>query len=239
MNIFRLARCNDLIRLKAAYKDLWYSEDQAWGLKQLGTLFVVDILKTLQPQRVLEIGAGFNLFFDTWCHNNGIEYWMCDAPGFYDAQTLSEANEQRRHTTYVAGWVGQGVTELPDNFFDAVFSISVVEHVPTRALAVFYDEINRILNCNGTLIQTLDVEANSQRHLFDIQNLQSLGYCNYLHVDDTWDFTTLFEPLSIQYTYYYGKTRDMWETCISDVSNQYGTFMIALSHHSRTGTLPS
>lgn len=79
--MFRIARSKDLIQLKTKYKQYHFSPDELhpnnWGLKQMGHLFCSDQILCLKPERVLEVGAGLNLFFDRH-FGSEFEYWMID-----------------------------------------------------------------------------------------------------------------------------------------------------------------
>ncbi len=231
--MFRFARCDDLIQLKARYRDLWFVEEQAWGLKQLGTLFVVDRFTALRPRRVLEIGAGHGTFFDTWCHSNGIEYWMCDKASFYPPEIFAPAVAARKHTRFVDGLLGQGLNELPDGHFDAVFSISVVEHVPDADLHGFYQELSRVLAVGGHSLHTIDLPVSSASGLEQAErNFAECADAGFpvagIPKDLVWTGETLLEPLNIQYTYYPGKNRDMWGKDMTHVGHQMGSVMVDL-----------
>ncbi|MDR2574392.1 MAG: class I SAM-dependent methyltransferase [Desulfovibrio sp.] len=229
--MWRLARCNDLIRLKACHQDCWYEGDQAWGLKQCGTLFVVDRLLEMKKQtktlRVLEAGAGHNTFFNDWCFRQGIEYWLIDTASFYPPDIFRAAKEKRTRTNFVDGLLGHGIQDLSNEYFDAVFSISVIEHVPDKELLDFWREMYRILKKNGRAIHSLDTCPSDGKEKINFEACaESLFPGNDLEKDVTFFADTLFEPLSIQYIYYSGKERDMWGKNVTNVHEQYGTVLI-------------
>lgn len=60
-------------------------------------------------------------------------------------------------STYLGGF-GE---ELPNSYFDVVFSISVVEHVPNDVLPAFFDDIARVLKPGGSSYHAIDL------YLFD------------------------------------------------------------------------
>jgi cyclopropane fatty-acyl-phospholipid synthase-like methyltransferase len=53
--------------------------------------------------------------------------------------------------------MGNNISELPENYFDLVYSISVIEHVPDDNLKSFFDESVRILKPGGIVSHSYDI----------------------------------------------------------------------------------
>ena len=80
--LFRYATCNDMITLMGKYpqycrEDRDSTRSTVWGLKSMGTLFCVDKVVSLKPERVLEVGPGWNRHFDEH-FGASVDYWMMD-----------------------------------------------------------------------------------------------------------------------------------------------------------------
>ncbi len=57
----------------------------------------------------------------------------------------------------VKNYFNDGLTNFPNNFFDAIFSVSVLEHVSDENLLPIYKGINKFLKPGGFSIHTVDV----------------------------------------------------------------------------------
>ena len=164
--IFRYATCDDLITLMARYpqycrEDRDSDKSHAWGLKAMGTLFCADRIVRFKPARVIEVGAGWNCHFDQH-FGPQLEYWMVDEASDigWDKESrekFEQTTKKRQHTHFVRGLLGSSLPELPDQSFDLVFSISVIEHVPPEAKNNFYKDMFRILKPGGFIAHSIDI----------------------------------------------------------------------------------
>ena len=164
--MFRYATCNDLIMLMAKYpqycrEDRDSEKSQAWGLKAMGTLFCADKIVRFEPVKVLEVGAGWNRHFDM---NFGklLDYWMIDeaSTNGWDKKSLEKFEQSisdRHNTHFIRALFGSFSPELPDNSFDLVFSISVIEHVPAKQKSNFYKDMFRVLKPGGIIAHSIDI----------------------------------------------------------------------------------
>ena len=57
----------------------------------------------------------------------------------------------------VRSYLGDFSNEIPEDYFDIVFSVSVVEHVAIPHVADFFRDIARILKNDGETIHAIDV----------------------------------------------------------------------------------
>ena len=167
------------------------------------------------PMTLLEVGAGLNTFFDEQTGSE-CEYWMVDDAGFYPDDRFSNAMQKRRNTRFVSGLLGANLPELPNNHFDLVFSISVLEHVPPSQRLAIYQEMYRVVRPGGHIVHSIDGgrEYDARQHF---EALRSAGFfvpsspdlSIRVHVED--GPSTLFEPVCIVFRTYFGKGRpDMW-----------------------------
>ncbi|GAB6094266.1 hypothetical protein JCM14469_05180 [Desulfatiferula olefinivorans] len=214
--MYRFATCDDLIGLKCKYPHLIFDGSNGWGLKQMGYLFVYDLVSTMKGARVLELGAGLSPIFDREIGDR-MEYHMADRPGFYDGKTFEASLKARTNTTFHPVFVGEFSMGLDEASFDAVFSISALEHVPPDQIESVCRDMYRIVKPGGKIIHTIDI--------FGIENKTRIGEAYYealvdagFHFEEKpnlswqWDREQVYlvEPLDIVYTYYMGMKENPW-----------------------------
>lgn len=51
------------------------------------------------------------------------------------------------------------MVSLPDGFFDRVFCLSVIEHIPQSEWSVCMEQLTRVVSPTGRLVLTLDMSA--------------------------------------------------------------------------------
>jgi SAM-dependent methyltransferase len=249
MSLYRLATCADLINHKCRYKKYWWNkkdihlltlkypgvvfpEGQSWGLKQMGNLFCVNKIKQTKAIQILELGAGFNLFFDRR-FGKDCEYWMADKSGFYEDDIFEVARKRRTNTNYIDTFLGEFSKDLPDNYFDLVFSVSVLEHVPLEDIDKVCDDMARIVRPGGFIAHSIDVTPGSTSKYGEkyYQCLKSSGFNLGPNHDIQWKVDTaskgqiLLEPLSLVYTFHHGYKEDLWEFP-RDVNFYSGTILV-------------
>ena len=108
----------------------------------------------LKNKKVLDIGCSDGLY---------LELFSPESLGIEQIPRLVDSAKERG-LNVVKGNVVDGLKELPDNSFDAVFYSHVMEHVdcPISTLR----EIHRVLRIDGSLILGLPIEKSFVRQLF-------------------------------------------------------------------------
>lgn len=187
--------------------------DKRWTLKEYGALFVLDTLIAQGARRVLEVGPGFDRTFAEVARNLGIEYWFVDRSnnelgiGKNDPR-FTEVVRQRKAAGahWIDGLLGTPVDGLADGMFDAVFSISVLEHVPDAAIASVVAETKRILRPGGCSVHSIDVYPKSTKARDWHITCKTKGLEVPLPYYDRWEFdgkyTTFIEKPEVRYIIY-------------------------------------
>jgi len=247
--MFKLAMNKDIVELKAQYRDQWlteddfvmnkirnpdwaFTEDLQWGLKQLGKLFCWDQIARHGGNTILEVGAGFDLSFDRRLGQEK-EFWIADGAGFYDSNLIEEANRRRR-ARFVDTLLGEFSEELPDDYFDVVFSISVLEHGTNKNFPHVCRDMYRVLKSGGICVHSIDVMAcvtESQGNLYykafcdaGFQVDGGLGEIRWIISPDG-GMSVFSEPLSIVFRNCSGQKSDPWVDPVMPPS-PFGTFLI-------------
>jgi len=130
------------------YEEELYGEKKdvnLWGLKRYDDLLVFSFIKEMIPpgSKLLDIGGGKSRIIRYF--KNQYECWNIDK-----LEGLGQGPISIDTTGYrlVRDYIGNFNPELPPNYFDFVFSISALEHVPgsnPQLLENILTDINRVL----------------------------------------------------------------------------------------------
>lgn len=122
-------------------------------LKHVQDAWILSKCARITNNRILEIGGGFGRVLRTL---QGNERWNLDTVGG-PGRTVSET-KRRMPTEYtvVDAMMGEFSRELPSDYFDLVFSISVIEHVPMPANRSFWQDHARVLRAGGRAYHAID-----------------------------------------------------------------------------------
>lgn len=104
--------------------------------------------------RVLDVGAGWSVLGPTLAHYYGCSVTECepDEKAFQDREPMIPLLNKRGRFKHL----NVGVEQLPQEQYEAVFCISVLEHVRPEAEAVAWQELARRVKPNGVLFITVD-----------------------------------------------------------------------------------
>jgi SAM-dependent methyltransferase len=139
------------------------------SLKDIQDAFILSILKDVKGKRILEVGGGTSRVAQLLAQNNDV--WLID--GFEGKDGGPAAIPKLRNVKIVVGYMGQYLKELPDAYFDFVFSISVIEHVVAARYPDCFKDIARVLARGGQTIHAVDLylydDANESTHAISQQ----------------------------------------------------------------------
>lgn len=149
---------------KAAYDIELYKKEvspQCGPVKDHQDLLVFAYIKNLiKPgSRILEVGGGNSRIIRHFANIH--ECWNIDKlEGCGNGPTEVSIPGMR----LVQDYIGNFNKQLPDNYFDLVFSISALEHVPDKDPSLFHNiknDINRVLKPNGLSLHCFDIVIKS------------------------------------------------------------------------------
>ena len=107
-------------------------------------------------EKILEIGGAISRILTHYGAHNLYERWNIDkfegvgnGPGYFPVNPRFKV---------IPHYMGEFRPELPDNYFDFVFSTSVLEHVPENETTykAILDDINRVLKPGGYSLHLID-----------------------------------------------------------------------------------
>lgn len=132
----------------------------AHNLKHVQDAWVLALLGDWRGKRIAEVGGGLSRVLDVLKKHN--ECWNIDK--FEGAGNGPEGLPKVPGVTIVPAYLGEFDRRLADGYFDAVFSVSVVEHVQIEQLPEFFRDCARILRPGGLLLHAIDLYVRDEPH---------------------------------------------------------------------------
>jgi SAM-dependent methyltransferase len=122
-------------------------------LKDVQDAFALFHLKDLKGARICEIGGGFSRVLPKLASQN--ECWNVDRLEGQGGGPTKPPNQP--NVKLVRAFMGEFSDEIPSDYFDVVFSLSVVEHIPADAYPRSILDAARALKPGGHLRHAIDV----------------------------------------------------------------------------------
>lgn len=123
------------------------------ALKQIQDTYILSHLSKMSGKKILEIGGGDSRVIRHLEQKN--ECWMIDK--FDGKHGGPKGIPSYNSVKIINGYMGEFSDNIPDNYFDVVFSISVVEHIPKSHLIAAFLDMARVLKTGATTIHAIDV----------------------------------------------------------------------------------
>jgi SAM-dependent methyltransferase len=126
-------------------------------------------------EKVLDVGAAYSelpMHIQKTC---GCETWVADDFGIdVDDQFWQRNKSPKEHIAknsnvhFVTERVGIDNSSLPDGYFDVVYSLSALEHVPPASMQKVLHHMDRLLKPGGEMIHAVDILFPSNRGLWKV-----------------------------------------------------------------------
>lgn len=154
-----------------------YSLDRVFGadfaLKGFDYPWVLRSRNWSKGERVLDVGAAYSPLPAHIARTYGCEVWAVDDFGqegddpFWtrgrDPADLIDANPEVR---YVRERVGDPTrSSLPERYFDCIYSVSTLEHIPPREVRSVWRHMDRLLRPGGEMMHAVDIALPTSRGL--------------------------------------------------------------------------
>ena len=123
-------------------------------LKHVQDAWILSKCARVTNKRMLEIGGGFGRVLRTL---EGNERWNLDTVGGPGRTVKETKRRMPPEYTVVDAMMGDFSLDLPSEYFHLVFSISVIEHVPTAANRSFWQDHARVLRPGGKAYHAIDL----------------------------------------------------------------------------------
>jgi len=162
-----LATVDELFRYKSQGFRLddfpGYTADQ-WGIKAHNRPWIEEAGQFARGQKIIEVGGGYSLLAKYLAEKYQLEAWIGDDFGMSSGEplwsrwgNLLDLPSKYPSVKYVFKRFGSFSPEYPDEYFDRIFTVSTLEHIPVdRRLAVLQD-MHRCLRPGGRQLHTIDI----------------------------------------------------------------------------------
>ena len=121
-------------------------------LKTIQDGWIMSRLGTMQDAKICEMGGGYSRVLPLLSARN--ECWLVDS---FDGTGLGPTHLPRFENVKLCQCnIGSMDPRIPDNYFDILFSISVIEHVESNMGNILADS-NRILKVGGKILHAIDL----------------------------------------------------------------------------------
>jgi ubiquinone/menaquinone biosynthesis C-methylase UbiE len=118
--------------------------------------------KNLKPSRILDIGCAKG-FLVSLFHSFGVESYGVDISSY----AVSRAPEEIKKNLFVLD-VEKGNLPFPDNYFDLLTMIDILEHLHFSSINHILKEIKRVLKQNGYICLTLPTPQEEKKDITHI-----------------------------------------------------------------------
>ncbi len=141
-----------------------YSDDQ-WGIKAHNRPWVEERGQFRRGEKIVEVGGAYSLFPEYLAERYGTESWIIDDFGCYSNeialwQRWGDPDKwiaEHPLVRYVKTPMGFFNPEIPDNYFDCVFTISTLEHVPKNLWSAIISDMLRVTKPGGRQLHSIDI----------------------------------------------------------------------------------
>ena len=128
-------------------------------LKPLGYAEAMNLIDENGIEKILEVGHGTGSFIFELLYER-CELWGLDdtvKDNFVPEESLKKYRNDYPNVKFHHGLLGQYNPALPQNYFDMVYSISTIEHIPKEDLSKVFDESFKLLRPGGIVFHSYDV----------------------------------------------------------------------------------
>lgn len=183
---FRFAKVSELFRYKQQNFELpsfpGYSLDQ-WGIKAHNRPWIEEAGAFGNGQKIIEVGGAYSTLPIYLAKKYNLEAWIGDdfgeSSGDFESWTRwgnpHDLPNHWQEMHYVFKPFGEFSKEYPDSYFNRVFSVSTLEHIPWEKMTAVLKDMHRILAPGGIELHTIDITPRKYRGIFIASIIEHLS----------------------------------------------------------------
>lgn len=141
-----------------------YSDDQ-WGIKAHNRPWIDTAGQFKAGEKIAEVGGAYSLLPEFLAQRYGTESWILDDFGGYSKETElwqrwgdpDQWIAKHPSVRYVKQPLGFFSQEIPNDYFDCVFSVSTLEHIPQALWPAAFRDMLRITKPGGRQLHAIDI----------------------------------------------------------------------------------
>lgn len=144
-----------------------YTLDQ-WGIKAHNRPWIEKNGQFAKGQKVIEIGGGYSLLPKYLAEKYELEAWIGDDFGMTSEEPIwsrwgnpLDLPSRYPSVKYVFEQFGTFSSQYPDAYFDRIFTVSTLEHIPYQHRLVVLKDMHRCLKPGGRQLHTIDISTMS------------------------------------------------------------------------------
>jgi hypothetical protein len=150
-----------------------YSVNQ-WGIKAHNRAWIINGGNFKKGMKIIEVGGAYSTLPLYLAKKYKLEAWVGDDFGKYNSETdlwsrwgnPKKLPKINKPVKYVFRPFGIFSKEYPKNYFDVVFSVSTLEHIPKKYHINVFNDMNRCVKPGGIQLHTIDVTTILQAVIF-------------------------------------------------------------------------
>ena len=135
-----------------------------WGIKGHNRPWIIANGNFAKGEKVVEVGGAYSGLPQYLSDEFNVEAWVVDDFGVESKEDLwsrwgdrEELNSKYPSVNYVFERVGVGTTKIPSAYFDCVYSVSTLEHIPWNNMKKVFDHMCKMLKPGGRILHCVDV----------------------------------------------------------------------------------
>ena len=140
-----------------------YTPNQ-WGIKAHNRPWVEENGRFASGQKIIEVGGAYSLLPKYLAEKYNLEAWIGDDFGDSNNETIwsrwgspRELPVKHPSVNYIFQPFGIFSNQYPDQYFDRIFTISTLEHIPQEKCLDVLRDMHRCLKPGGIQIHTIDI----------------------------------------------------------------------------------
>ncbi|MCU0448780.1 MAG: class I SAM-dependent methyltransferase [Bernardetiaceae bacterium] len=144
-----------------------------WGIKGHNRPFILATVPFKPGQTVVEIGGAYSELPQHIARQFGCQVHVIDDFGVESGEAemwsrwgqREELEQKNPDVKYIFDRAGNfGSTVIPQNFYDVVFSVSTIEHIPETAMAGVFRHMEAMLKPGGLMVHCIDLQIPLKLH---------------------------------------------------------------------------